>query len=119
MKEYFIEEYPEIFDNSFDFYIMETEAERIVNDEKKLGDIEEKFLHGRSAERFTSYKGINGDRNLMMVQKKNMYQRAIDDATRRKIYYASMHGRLSDICFTQRKNIYQRTLNKTGIKRQY
>ena len=88
IKEYFIKEYPEIFDNSFDFYVMETEAERIVNDEKKLGDIEEKLLRGRSAERFTNYEGINGDRNLTTVQKINMYQRAMDNATRRKIYCA-------------------------------
>ena len=43
MKKYFIEEYTEIFVNPFNFYAMETEAERIVNDEKKLGDIEESF----------------------------------------------------------------------------
>ena len=120
MKEYFIKEYPEIFDNHFDFNVMETEAERIANDEKKLGDIEEKLLCGRSAERFTNYEGIDDDdRNLTTVQKINMYQRAINDATRRKIYYASMQGRLLDICFTQGKNIYQRTLNKTGIKGQW
>ena len=118
MKEYFIEEYPEIFDNPFDFYVMETKAERIVNDEKKLGDIGEKLLHGRFAERFMNYEGIDDDRNLTMAQKVNMYQRAIDDATRRKIYYTSMQGRLLDICFTQGKDIYQRMLNKTGIKRQ-
>ena len=64
-------------------------------------------------------KEINDDLNLTMVQKINMYQTAIDNATGRKIYYASMQGRLLDICFTQRKNIYQRTLNKTGIKRQW
>ena len=112
-----MKEYPETFDNPFDFYVMETEAERIVNDEKKLRDIEEKLLHGRSAERFTNYDGIDDDRNLMTVQKINMYHRAIDDATRRKIYYASMQGRLLDICFTQGKNVYQRTLNETSIKK--
>ena len=48
-----------------------------------------------------------------------MCQRAIDDATRRKIYYASMQRKLLDICFTQGKDIHQRTLNKTGIKRQW
>ena len=99
MKEYFIEEYPEIFDNPFDFYVMETEAERTVNDEKKLGDIEENISRGRSAERFTNYEGIDDDKKFTTVQKINMYQRAIDDATRRKIYYASMQGRLLDICF--------------------
>ena len=114
-----MKEYPEIFDNTFDFCVMETEAERIVNDEKKLGDIEEKLLRGRSAERFTNYEGINGDKNLTTVQKINMCQRAIDDATRRKIYYASMQRKLLDICFTQGKDIHQRTLNKTGIKRQW
>ena len=120
MKEYFIGEYPEIFDNPFDFNVMETEAERIVNDEKKLGDIQEKFLHRGSAERLmTNYEGINDDKNLMMVQNINMYQRAIDDTTGRKIYYASMQGRLLDICVTQRKDIYQRMLNKTGIERQW
>ena len=120
MKEYFIGEYPEIFDNPFHFNVMETEAERIVNDEKKLGDIQEKFLHGGSAERLmTNYEGINDDKNLMMVQNINMYQRAIDDTTGRKIYHASMQGRLLDICFTQRKDIYQRMLNKTGIERQW
>ena len=59
-----MKEYPEIFD----FYLMETEAERIVNDEKKLEDIEEKLLRGRFAERFTNYEGINGDRNLTTIQ---------------------------------------------------
>ena len=108
-KEYFIEEYPEIFVNPFDFYVMETEAERIVNDEKKLGDIEEKLLRGRSNERFTNYEGIDDDESLTTVQNINMYQRAIEDATRRKLYYGSMQGRLLDICFYQGKNVYQRT----------
>ena len=48
---------------------METEAERIVNDEKKLEGIEEKLLHGRFDERFMSYEGIDNDRNLTTVQK--------------------------------------------------
>ena len=119
MKEYFIEEYPEIFVNPFDFYAMDTEAERIVNDEKKLGDIEKKLLRGRSNERFTNYEGIDDDESLTTVQKINMHQRAIEDATRRKIYYASMQGRLLDICFNQGRNVYQRMLNKTGIKRRW
>ena len=78
-----MKEYPEIFDNPFDFNVMETEAERIVN-EKELGDIKEKLLCGRSAERFMNYEGIDDDRNLTTVQKITMYQRAIDNATRRK-----------------------------------
>ena len=101
MKEYFIEQYPEIFVDPFDFYAMETEAERIVNDEKKLGDTEEKLLCGMSNERFMNYERIDDDESLTTVQKINMYQRAIEDATRRKIYYASMQGRLLDICFNQ------------------
>ena len=119
MKEYFIEEYPEIFVDPFDFYAMETEAERIVNDEKKLGDIEEKLLRGRSDERFMNYEGMDDDEILTTVQKKNMYQRVIEDATRSKIYFASMQGRLLDIYFNQGKNVYQRMLNKTGIKRRW
>ena len=94
-----------IFDNPFDFYVIETEAKRIVNDERKLADIEENLLCGRSTERFMNNERINSDRNLMMVQKINMYQRTIDDAARRKICYATMQKRLLDICFTQGKNV--------------
>ena len=46
-------------------------------------------------------------------------QRAIDDATRRKIYYTSFQGELFEKCFRQSKKVYKETLEEMKITRQW
>ena len=46
-------------------------------------------------------------------------QKAIDDATRRKVHYASLLGELLQSCFNELKETYQKTLEEVKIKRQW
>ena len=46
-------------------------------------------------------------------------QEAIDDATRRKVYFASLLGELLPSCFNESKKAYKKTLEKVKIKRQW
>ena len=59
------------------------------------------------------------DNNLSLPQKVIHLQRAINDATRRKIYYASLQGQLLEKCFLQSKKVYKETLEETKIMRQW
>ena len=59
------------------------------------------------------------DNNLSLPQKIIHLQKAIDDATRRKIYYALLQGQLLEECFLQSKKVYKETLEETKITRQW
>ena len=67
---------------------METESRCIVDGEEKLRKVEEKLLCNKTKERFTTYDGVMTDDDLSLPQKVIHLQRAIDDVTRKKIYYA-------------------------------
>ena len=69
---------------------METESRPILDREKKLSKVEEKLLSKRTNERFTDYDGVMSDDSLTLAHKIIHLQKAIEDATRRKIYWASL-----------------------------
>ena len=132
-RKHFLETYPEIFDDSSENEVeMETEVESRpttmetevegkpdINREEKLREIEEKLLSKRTVERFTNYEGVTKDPNLTRAEKIIYFQKAIDDATRRKIHWASLQGGLLEKCFHQSKEVYEKTLVGTKVTRQW
>ena len=70
-------------------------------------------------ERFTDYQGVMSDSNLNLTAKINHLQKAIDDTTKRKVYFASLLGGLLESCFGESKKVYKRTLEEVKIKRQW
>ena len=83
------------------------------------GEIKERLLRNRTTEAFTDYHGIQYDPNLTLVERMIKLQKAIDDATRRKIHYASLLGELLQSCFNESKETYKKTLEEVKIKRQW
>ena len=69
-----------------------------IDREEKLRKVEEKLLSKRTNERFTDCNGVMHDPNLTLTQKIIYLQKGIEDATRRKIYYASLQGELFEKC---------------------
>ena len=53
------------------------------------------------------------------MAKINHFQKAIDDATRRKVYFASLLGELLQSCFDESKEACKKTLEEVKIKRQW
>ena len=84
-----------------------------------LAEIREKLPCKRTAERFTDYQGIMSDSKLDLMAKINHLQKAINDTTRRKAYFASLLGGLLESCFGESKEVYKRTLKEVKIKRQW
>ena len=124
IRENFWEKYPEVFNDSSENEVemgtaMETESRPIVDREEKLRKVEERLLSKRTNERFTNYDGVMSDDSLSQPQKIIHLQKAIDDATRRKILYASLQGQLLEECFHQSKKVYKETLKETEITRQW
>ena len=122
-REYFWEKYPEIFNDSSENEVemettMETESRPIIDREEKLWKVKEKLLSNKTNERFTNYDGVMSDPDLTLTQKINHLQKAIDDATRRKIYYASLQGQLLEKCFLQSRKVYKETLEEMKITMQ-
>ena len=98
---------------------METESRPIVDREEKLRKVEEKLLSNKTYERFTNCDGVMTDDNLSLPHKVIHLQMAINDATRRKIHYASLQGQLLEKCFFQSKKVYEETLGETKITIQW
>ena len=73
---------------------METESRPVIDREEKLRKVEERLLRNKTYERFTNCDGVMTDDNLSLSQKVIYLQRAIDDVTRRKIYYDLLQGQL-------------------------
>ena len=84
-----------------------------------LTEIREKLLCKRTTEAFTDYHGIESDPNLTLVEKIIKLQEAINDATGRKIHYASLQGQLLEDCFRESKEAYKRTLEQINMKKQW
>ena len=59
------------------------------------------------------------DSNLDLMAKINHLQKAIDDTTRRTVYFASLLGELLQRCFNESKKAYKKTLEEVKIKRQW
>ena len=70
-------------------------------------------------ERFTDFGVVTKDPNLTLAEKTIYLQKAIDDATRRKIHWASLQGELLEKCFRQSKKVYEKTLVETKITRRW
>ena len=90
-----------------------------IDREEKLRKIEERLLSNKTYVRFTTYDGVMTDNNLSLPQKVIYLQRAIDDVTRRKIYYTLLQGQLLEKCFLQSKKVHKETLEKTKITMQW
>ena len=127
-REFFEKKYPKMFSNSSENEVkmdvdvdttMETESRPIVDREEKLWKVEEKLLHNKTKERFTTYDGVMSDDGLTLPEKVKLLQKAIDDATRRKIHYASLQGQLLEKCFLQSRKVYKETLKETKITMQW
>ena len=116
--ERFKRDYPEAFRVG---EAMETEVERPnpMTMEEKLRRVEEKLLSKRSTSRFTNYDRIMEDTNLFVAEKLIKLREAFDDATRRKIHFASLQGQLLESCFAESKELYKETLEKANIRRQW
>ena len=113
IREYFWRKYPEIFDDSSDNgdemdvdvdTTIKPESRPIVDREEKLRKVEKRLLSKRTNERFTNYDGVMSDDNLSLPQKIIHLQKAIGDATRRKIHYASLQGELLENAFINRRS---------------
>ena len=109
-REFFEKKYPKMFSDSSETEMdvdvdttMKTESWPIMDKEKKLWKVEEKLLSNKTNESFTTYDGVMSDDGLTLPQKVILLQRAIDDATRRKIYYTLLQGQLLEKCFLQLK----------------
>ena len=103
-KDYFLKEYPKMLGNSsateMDIDVDTTmKTKHPIDREEKLRKVEEKLLSKRTNERFTNYDGVMSDDSLSRPQKIIHLQKAIGDATRRKILYASLQGQLPEECF--------------------
>ena len=125
-RECFWRKHPEIFndssENEDDMNIdvdttMKTKPP--IDREEKLRKAEEKLLSNKTHERFTNYDGVMSDDNLSLPQKIIHLQRAIDDAMRRKILWASLQGELFEKCFRQSKKVYKETLEETKFTRRW
>ena len=115
-----------IFGESTLRYLMissENEVEMDVDEGKtrpkkpNLSEIREKLLCKRTTEAFTDYHAVQSDPNLTLVERMIKLQNAVDDATRRKIHYASLLGELLQGCFNKSKKAYKEALEQTKIKR--
>ena len=114
---YFWRTYPEIFNDSSDE--MNIDEGKTRPKKPNLAEIKERLLRNRTTEAFTDYRGVQSDPNLTLVERMNKLQKAIDDATRRKIHYASLLGELLQGCFNESKETYKKTLEEVKIKRRW
>ena len=99
VKEYFVNEYPEIFCVEYSFKEMNIQAERIAKYNKKIKDVEKTLLTSISMEPFTNYEDIENDKTLSTIQKIVSYQKAIDDMKRKQIHFAANQRKLFEKCF--------------------
>ena len=119
-REFFEKKYPKMFSDSSETEMnididttMKTKPP--IDREEKLRKVEEKLLSERTNERFTNYDSVMSDDNLSLPQKIIHLQKATGDATRRKIYYASLQGQLLEECFLQSKKVYEEILVEVKI----
>ena len=125
-KDHFLKEYHEIFNGSseneveMDIDVDTTmETKHTIDREEKLRKVEEKLLSKRTNERLTNYEGVMFDPNLTLTQKVIYFQKAIGDATRRKILYASLQRELLEECFHRSKKVYEEILVEMKITRRW
>ena len=123
-KDHFLKEYPKIFNDSSENEVemdidttMETKP--TIDREEKLREVERKPVSNETNERFTNYEGVINDPNLTLTQKIIYLQKALGNETRRKIYWASLQGKVLEECFHKSKKVYKETLEQTEITRRW
>ena len=121
-KDHFLKEYPKIFNDSseseMDIDVDTTmETKPTIDREEKLRKVEEKLLSERTNERLTDYESVMFDPNLTLTQKIIYFQKAIGDAMRRKVFFASLQGELLEKCFRKSKEVHEETLVEMKITR--
>ena len=90
LKEYFANEYPELFQVECCLEEVNKELERITKHDKKIKDIKKALLTSISMEPFTNYEGIENDRTLSTVQKIILYPYRIN--VDKNVEIADFHG---------------------------
>ena len=119
-REHFLKKYPEIFSDSSENEVEMDIDERQTGPKKpNLAEIRERLLCKRMEERFTNYKGVMSDPNIGMTEKIIYLQKVVDDATRRKVYFALLQGELLQSCLNESKEAYKETLKLVKIKRKW
>ena len=98
---------------------MDVDEEKTRPKKPNLSEIRERLLRNRTIEAFTDYRGVQSDPNLTLVERMIKLQKAIDDATRRKIHYTSLLGELLQSCFNESKKAYKEALEQAKIKRRW
>ena len=98
---------------------METESRPIVDREEKLRKVEEMLSRKITNERFTNYDCVMSDDSFSLSQKIIYLEKAIEDATRRKIHYASLQGELFEKCCLRSKKVYKETLEEMKFSRRW
>ena len=81
-----------------------------------LAEIREKLLCKRTTEAFTDYRGVESDPSLTLVEKMIKLQKAIGDATRRKIHFALLLGELLQSCFNESKKPIRKHWSRPRLK---
>ena len=114
--ERFQRDYPETFRVG---EATETEEGQTRSKKPNLVEIRERLHCNRATERFIDYQDVMFDSNLDLTAKINHLKKAIDDATRRKVYFASLLGELLRSCFDESKEAYKKTLEEVKIKRRW
>ena len=119
-RECFWRKYPEIFRNSSGNEVeMDIDKGKTRPKKPNLAEVREKLLCKRMTEAFTDYRGIESDPNLTLVEKIIKLQEVINNATRKKIHYASLQGQLLEDCFRESKEAYKRTLEQINMKKRW
>ena len=117
-RECFWRKYPEIFRDSPETK-MDIDKGQTRPKKPNLAEIREKLLRKRTAQSFKDYQGVMFDNTLSLVQKIIKLQEAIEDATRRKFYFADLQGQLLEDCFRESKEAYKRTFEQVNIKKRW
>ena len=63
-----------------------------------------------------NYEDIENDKTLSTIKKIVLYQKAIDDAKRKQIYFAANQGKLLKRGFIQGRDIYNKTFKRKWCK---
>ena len=114
----FLKKYPEIFSDSSENEVeMDIDEGQTRPKKPNLAEIRERLLCKRIEERFMNYEGVMSDPNTGMTEKIIYFQKAIDDATRKKVYFASLQGELPQSYFNELKEAYKEMLKLVKIKR--
>ena len=94
-RECFRKKNPEIFNDSSQNEVeMDIDEGKTRPEKTNLVEIRKRLLCKRTTEAFTDYRGVESDPKLTLVEKIIKLQEVINNATRRKIHYASLQGQL-------------------------